>query len=242
MGRRRATKSKPPGPAGPQRPPQSPPRLMTTLICRGFWTVLTRLNPISQILTVSCPDTPHAWLMEESGCWGVARVLRWGKNLGTAPQKAGPNAQMMYECPVISLMSECWCMNLLWFLNVLCALKHFTTCQRGFNAQSLQRKLHFGILMLSLEVLLLRTPLAGLRDVNLEADFVAGAALWRCWSADVVAGDLEVQISWLGQCFVYKPWSADFAAAAVSVSAPFGGRRRCLASGLPKSATATFWY
>ena len=40
---------------------------------------------------------------------------------------------------------------------------------------SLEQKLHFGILMLSLEGLLLGNALAGLRDVNLDVQFLMQA-------------------------------------------------------------------
>ena len=51
--------------------------------------------------------------------------------------------------------------------------------------RSLKRKLRFGFLMLSFEVLFLRVVLAGLRDVNFD---VAGAALCGPWGAYFVAG------------------------------------------------------
>ena len=54
------------------------------------------------------------------------------------------------------------------------------------QGKSLERKLRFGILMLSLEVLLLRIALAGLHDVNLDVQI--------SWQAQYFVG-LKVQIS-----------------------------------------------
>ena len=55
------------------------------------------------------------------------------------------------------------------------------------NRRKFERNLHLGILMLSLEALLLRLALAGLRDVNLDAQI--------SWQAQFYV-DLEVPIPW----------------------------------------------
>ena len=72
--------------------------------------------------------------------------------------------------------------------------RDFWTC--GSFAEiggSLKRKPRFGILVLSLEVLLLRIALAGLRGVNLDAQI--------SWQAQCFV-DLAVMISWQAQHFV----------------------------------------
>ena len=72
---------------------------------------------------------------------------------------------------------------------------------------SLKRQLRFGIFMFSLEVLLLRITLAGLRGVILDvqtlwqAHYFVGLEVQTSWQAQRFVS-LEVQVSWPAQDFV----------------------------------------